>query len=110
VKKPVTRIVLQGRGYRIHTGVMHRELFDQLEAVSERTDDGSVDIWEYIDHNIVHRVDPEHFQIVLDDAVVATDLNELIKNSQTNLVRLEIGILPPPNDSAHPVLNAYFDD
>ncbi len=54
---------------------------------------------------MAHGVDPEHFQIVLDDAVIATDLDKLIKNSQTNLVRLEIGILPPPDDSAHPVLN-----
>ena len=75
----MTRIVLQGRGYRIHTGEMPRELYDQLDEESETSADGSVDIWEYIDHNIVHGVDPELFQIVLDDAVVATDLDELVR-------------------------------
>jgi len=75
----MTRIVLQGRGYRIHTGKMTKKMYDRLDEGSETSDDGSVDIWEYIDHNIAHGVDPENFQIVLDDAVVATDLDELVR-------------------------------
>jgi hypothetical protein len=75
----MTRIVLQGRGYRIHTGKMTKKMYDRLEEESETSADGSVDIWEYIDYNIVHGVDPELFQIVLDDAVVATDLDELVR-------------------------------
>jgi len=73
----MTRIVLLGRGHRIHTGKISKKIYDRLEQESETSDDGSVDIWDYIDNNIAYGVDPEFFQLLIDDVLVATNIDEL---------------------------------
>ena len=71
----MTRFVISGSGHRIHTGKISQKKYSQLEQDSETSDDGSVDIWDYIDNNIAYGVDPEHFQILIDNVVVATNLD-----------------------------------
>ena len=73
----MTRFVLSGSGHRIHTGKITKKNYDRLEKDSESSDDGSVDIWDYIDMNIAYGVDPEYFQVLIDNVVVATNLDEL---------------------------------
>ena len=73
----MTRFVISGSGHRIHTGKISNKKYSQLEQDSETSDDGSVDIWDYIDNNIAYGVDPEHFQILIDNVVVATNLDNL---------------------------------
>ena len=73
----MTRIVLLGRGHRIHTGKIPKKIYDCLEQESEMSDDGTVDVWDYIDDNIAYGVDPGICQLLIDDVVVATDLDEL---------------------------------
>jgi len=71
----MTRIVLFGRGHRIHTGKIPKKIYDRLEQESEMSDDGTE--WDYID-DIAYGVDPEFgYQLLIDDVVVATDLDEL---------------------------------
>ena len=73
----MTRFVLSGSGHRIHTGKITKMNYDRLEKDSESSDDGSVDIWDYIDMNIAYGVAPEYFQVLIDNNVVATNLDEL---------------------------------
>jgi hypothetical protein len=73
----MTRFVLSGNGHRIHTGKISKKNYDRLEQESETSDDGSVDIWDYIDFNIAYGVNPEHFQVFIDNVVVASNLDEL---------------------------------
>ena len=73
----MTRIVLFGRGHRIHTGKIPKKIYDRLEQESEMSDDETVDVWDYIDDNIAYGVDPGICQLLIDDVVVATDLDEL---------------------------------
>ena len=73
----MTRIVLFGRGHRIHTGKIPKKIYDRLEKESETSDDGTLDVWHYVDNNIAYGVDPEFFQLLIDDVVVATKLAEL---------------------------------
>lgn len=73
----MSRIVLLGRGHRIHTGKISKKKYDRIEQESEMSDDGSVDIWDYIDNNIAYGVDPEFCQLLIDDVLVATNIDEL---------------------------------
>ena len=73
----MTRIVLLGRGHRIHTGKIPKKIYDRLDQESEMSDDGTVDVWDYIDDNIAYGVAPGFCQLLIDDVVVATDLDEL---------------------------------
>ena len=73
----MTQFILSGSGHRIHTGKITKKNYDRLEKDSESSDDGSVDIWDYIDMNIAYGVAPEYFQVLIDNNVVATNLDEL---------------------------------
>jgi len=63
----MTQFILSGSGHRIHTGKITKKNYDRLEKDSESSDDGSVDIWDYIDMNIAYGVAPEYFQVLIDN-------------------------------------------
>jgi hypothetical protein len=73
----MTQVILRGRGHRIHTGKMPKTKYALLEEESESSDDGSIDIWDYIDFNIAYGADPERFELVIDNQIVTADLAEV---------------------------------
>jgi hypothetical protein len=98
----MAKITLIGRGFRIHSGKMQRKMYDRLQPGSEMSRDGSVDIWDYIDHNIAYGADPERFEVLIDGKVVTSNFDELATNFK--LVSLPAEELPRRTDKSQNVI------